>query len=71
MRYAHPTMPRCLVLTSFLVPDFAEAIAWFTRLLRFELLEEAPLGASQRLVMVASGPERPDAAGVADCRSQP
>ena len=38
--------------TTFLVRDYDEAIAWFTRVLRFELREDAPRGAGKRWVRV-------------------
>jgi catechol 2,3-dioxygenase-like lactoylglutathione lyase family enzyme len=38
--------------TTFLVRDYDEAIAWFTRVLRFELREDEPRGAGKRWVRV-------------------
>ncbi len=37
---------------TFLVRDYDEAIAWFTRVLRFELREDTPRGAGKRWVRV-------------------
>lgn len=48
-------------LVTFLVRDYDEAIAWFTGALRFELLEDTPLGEGKRWVRVAP----PGAAGAA------
>jgi catechol 2,3-dioxygenase-like lactoylglutathione lyase family enzyme len=49
-------MPRTLACTSFLVPDYDEAIAFFTQALRFDLLEDTPLAPGKRWVRVAPGP---------------
>jgi catechol 2,3-dioxygenase-like lactoylglutathione lyase family enzyme len=38
---------------SLLVLDYDEAIAFYTRALRFELVEDTPLGAGKRWVLVA------------------
>ena len=38
---------------AFLVCDYDEAIAWFRRALDFELVEDTPLGAGKRWVLVA------------------
>jgi catechol 2,3-dioxygenase-like lactoylglutathione lyase family enzyme len=38
---------------SFLVPDYDEAIAWFTQTLSFALIEDTPLGEGKRWVLVA------------------
>lgn len=38
---------------SFLVRDYDEAIAWFTEVLGFALLEDTPLGGEKRWVRVA------------------
>lgn len=46
-------MSRCISQTALLVRDYDEAIAFFTRALRFELLEDTPLGDSKRWVRVA------------------
>jgi catechol 2,3-dioxygenase-like lactoylglutathione lyase family enzyme len=51
-------MPRHLALTTFLVPDYDTAIAWFTEALRFELREDTLLAPGKRWVVVA-----PSAAG--------
>ncbi len=49
-------MARHLAAVSLLVHDYDEAIAFFTRALRFTLLEDAPLGAGKRWVIVSPGP---------------
>jgi catechol 2,3-dioxygenase-like lactoylglutathione lyase family enzyme len=46
-------MTRRLAYTSLLVPDYDQAIAFFTQALRFELLEDTRLSASKRWVVVA------------------
>lgn len=46
-------MARKLALTSFLVPDYDEAIAWFTQALRFDLREDTLLAPGKRWVVVA------------------
>ncbi len=46
-------MPDAIVSITFLVPDYDEAIAYFTQSLRFELLEDTPLGGGKRWVKVA------------------
>jgi catechol 2,3-dioxygenase-like lactoylglutathione lyase family enzyme len=38
---------------SFLVPNYDEAIAWFTQTLSFSLIEDTPLGEDKRWVLVA------------------
>jgi catechol 2,3-dioxygenase-like lactoylglutathione lyase family enzyme len=38
---------------TFLVPDYDEAIAWFTEALNFTLIEDVPLGEGKRWVLVA------------------
>ena len=46
-------MSRRLAYTSLLVPDYDEAIAFFTSALRFTLLEDTPLSPTKRWVVVA------------------
>ncbi len=46
-------MTKSLATVAFLVPDYGEAIAWFRRALGFDLIEDAPLGADKRWVVVA------------------
>ncbi|HEU4515740.1 MAG TPA: VOC family protein [Steroidobacteraceae bacterium] len=46
-------MSRCISQIALLVRDYDEAIAFFTRALRFELLEDTPLGNGKRWVRVA------------------
>lgn len=46
-------MARSLALISFLVRDYDEAIAFFKDALRFELVEDTPLGVGKRWVVVA------------------
>ena len=50
-------MPRRLAYTSLLVPDYDEGINFFTRALRFELLEDTPLSPGKRWVRVAPSHE--------------
>jgi catechol 2,3-dioxygenase-like lactoylglutathione lyase family enzyme len=45
-------MGQTLAHLSFLVRDYDEAIAWFTRVLGFELREDAALGGGKRWVRV-------------------
>ena len=45
-------MNQHLSLVSLLVPDYDEAIAFFTRALDFELCEDTPLGGAKRWVVV-------------------
>ncbi len=42
-----------LALVAYLVRDYDEAIAWFTEKLGFSLVEDAPLSATKRWVVVA------------------
>jgi catechol 2,3-dioxygenase-like lactoylglutathione lyase family enzyme len=44
---------RSIPLITYLVRDYDEAIAFFTGALRFELLEDTPLGEGKRWVRVA------------------
>lgn len=46
-------MPHSLAAIALLVRDYDEAIAYFTGALRFELLEDTPLGGEKRWVRVA------------------
>lgn len=46
-------MTKSLALISFLVRDYDEAITFFTEALRFELVEDTPLGDGKRWVRVA------------------
>ena len=46
-------MSRTISQVALLVRDYDEAIAFFTRALRFELLEDSPLGNGKRWVRVA------------------
>jgi catechol 2,3-dioxygenase-like lactoylglutathione lyase family enzyme len=51
-------MPQTLAHLSFLVRDYDEAIAWFTKVLGFALLEDTPLGGGKRWVRVAPAGSR-------------
>ena len=44
---------RALATVAFLVPDYDEAIRFFTQVLRFDLLEDTPQGPAKRWVRVA------------------
>ena len=46
-------MPRQLVYTTLLVPDYDAAIAFFTQTLRFEVREDTRLSPTKRWVVVA------------------
>jgi len=46
-------MSRSIAALSLLVREYDEAIAFFTRALRFELVEDTPLGDGKRWVLVA------------------
>lgn len=50
-------MRRRLQSISYLVKDYDEAIAYFTGVLGFTLLEDEPLGGGKRWVRVAAGGE--------------
>lgn len=50
---AAPPTGRALAMTSLLVHDYDAAIAWFTTVLDFDLLEDTPLGPHKRWVRVA------------------
>jgi catechol 2,3-dioxygenase-like lactoylglutathione lyase family enzyme len=46
-------MQRRLACIALVVRDYDEAIAWYTRCLGFELLEDSPLGDGKRWVRIA------------------
>jgi catechol 2,3-dioxygenase-like lactoylglutathione lyase family enzyme len=46
-------MPRSIGLVTLLVPDYDEAIAWYTSALGFALREDTDLGSGKRWVVVA------------------
>jgi predicted enzyme related to lactoylglutathione lyase len=46
-------MAHSIAAMALLVHDYDEAIAWFTRALRFEVLEDSPQGSGKRWVRVA------------------
>lgn len=46
-------MTQTLAATALLVPDYDEAIAFFTTVLRWTLVEDTPLSANKRWVRVA------------------
>ncbi len=46
-------MPQKIGFIALLVRDYDEAIAWFTRQLQFELVEDTDLGSGKRWVLVA------------------
>jgi catechol 2,3-dioxygenase-like lactoylglutathione lyase family enzyme len=46
-------MARTLGAISLVVRDYDEAIAWYTRCLRFDLIEDADRGGGKRWVLVA------------------
>ena len=46
-------MPRSLVYTSFLVPDYDEALVFFTQVLRWRVREDIRLSDSKRWLVVA------------------
>jgi catechol 2,3-dioxygenase-like lactoylglutathione lyase family enzyme len=46
-------MANCIAAVTLLVRDYDEAIAFFTQALRFEQVEDTPLGAGKRWVVVA------------------
>jgi catechol 2,3-dioxygenase-like lactoylglutathione lyase family enzyme len=46
-------MPQHLASVSYLVRDYDEAIAWFTGVLGFVLVEDTPLAPGKRWVLVA------------------
>ncbi|MFQ3584334.1 MAG: VOC family protein [Cyanobacteriota bacterium] len=46
-------MANCIAAVTLLVRDYDEAIAFFTQALRFEQVEDTPLGEGKRWVVVA------------------
>jgi catechol 2,3-dioxygenase-like lactoylglutathione lyase family enzyme len=46
-------MPRSIAALSLVVRDYDEALAWYRDVLRFELVEDTPLGNGKRWVVVA------------------
>jgi len=48
-------MNRRLAALTLLVPDYDEAIAWFTQKLEFALVEDVDLGAGKRWVVMSPG----------------
>jgi uncharacterized glyoxalase superfamily protein PhnB len=50
-------MTRRLAYTTLLVHDYDEALAFYTQALRFQVLEDAPLSATRRWVVVAPSRE--------------
>ena len=48
-------MSRRLAALTLLIPDYDEAIAWFTQSLGFALIADAPLGQGKRWVVVSAG----------------
>ena len=46
-------MTNCLGAITFIVRDYDEAISFFTEMLRFDLIEDTPLGDGKRWVLVA------------------
>ena len=46
-------MTKSLAAVAFLVPDYDDAVAWFRGALGFDLIEDAPLGADRRWIVVA------------------
>lgn len=52
-------MTRRLAHTAFLVRDYDEAIEWLTDVLEFTVVEDTPLSADKRWVVVAPSPPGP------------
>lgn len=53
-------MPTTIATLTFLVRDYDEAIAWFTGVLGFDLVEDTGMGGGKRWVLVAPhGPAGP------------
>jgi catechol 2,3-dioxygenase-like lactoylglutathione lyase family enzyme len=48
-------MPRRLAALTLLIPDYDDAIAWFTQALGFTLVVDTPLGGGKRWVVVSAG----------------
>ncbi len=46
-------MSRSIAALALVVRDYDEAIAFFTKVLRFEIIEDTPLGGGKRWVVVA------------------
>jgi catechol 2,3-dioxygenase-like lactoylglutathione lyase family enzyme len=44
---------RAVAAVTLLVRDYDEAIAWYTQVLGFDLVEDTPMGAQKRWVLVA------------------
>jgi catechol 2,3-dioxygenase-like lactoylglutathione lyase family enzyme len=51
-------MSRTLAQVTLVVRDYEEAIAFFTKVMRFELVEDTPLTATKRWVVVAPSTNR-------------
>ena len=49
-------MNRRLAALTLLVPDYDEAIAWFTQKLDFALVEDVAIGAGKRWIVMSPGP---------------
>ena len=56
------TVTQSIALITLLVHDYDEAIAFFTQALRFELMQDTPVSADKRWVVVAP-PDSGNAAG--------
>lgn len=48
-------MPRSIAHVAVVVRDYDEAIRFYTEVLRFELIEDTPLGGGKRWVLVGPG----------------
>lgn len=46
-------MPQTIAALALVVADYDEAIAWYTNILGFELIEDSALGAGKRWVLIA------------------
>jgi catechol 2,3-dioxygenase-like lactoylglutathione lyase family enzyme len=53
-------MPVRLAALTLLIPDYDEAIAWFTKALGFALVQDVALGGGKRWVVVSPGPAGAD-----------
>src|SRR5690349_16283261 len=51
--HQNTTMKQSVGYVALVVRDYDEAIAFYTKVLRFELIEDTPLGAGKRWVLVA------------------
>jgi len=49
-------MPQRLAALTLIIPDYDEAIGWFTRALGFSLISDVPVGGGKRWVVVSPGP---------------